>query len=126
MENKTEKRGVTGKGFVKNDPRINRKGRPRSFDQLRKLAQEIADEEVTDRRGEKIRLAEAILRSWAQSKEPILQKSFMEYAYGKVPDKLETDPLENRQTLILHYGHEFDRLEREGLLGNGDERPNCK
>src|SRR6266567_4346751 len=91
LQTTTKQRGgITGKGFVKGDPRINRKGRPKSFDQLRKLAQQIADEEVTDRRGEKIRLAEAILRSWAESKEPMLQKSFMEYAFGKVPDKIET------------------------------------
>lgn len=30
--------------FVKSDPRINRKGRPKSFDGLRALAQEIAHE----------------------------------------------------------------------------------
>jgi hypothetical protein len=121
MENETEERGgVTGKGFVKGDPRINRKGRPRSFDQLRKLAQEIADLEVTDRKGNKLRLAEAILRSWAGSKEPILQKAFMEYAFGKVPDKLETDSLENKTTLILHYAHEKEKVERDRLLDNGE------
>ena len=47
--------------------------------------------------------------------EPILQKAFMEYSFGNVPDKLETNPLEERKTLILRYGHEFKRLqEREG------------
>ena len=68
---------------------------------------------VTDKKGAKIRLCEAILRSWANSKESILQKAFMEYAFGKVPDKLETSPLEDRKVLILHYGHErdFKRLE---------------
>jgi hypothetical protein len=35
-----------------------------------------------------------------------------------VPDKLETNPLENKQTLILHYGHERERIERERLLGD--------
>jgi hypothetical protein len=59
------------------------------------------------------RLAEAILRSWAESKEPILQKAFMEYSFGKVPDRLETNPLGDRKMLILHYGHERElkRLE---------------
>ena len=35
---------VPGGPFRKGDPRINRKGRPKSFDQLRSLAQEIAHE----------------------------------------------------------------------------------
>jgi hypothetical protein len=113
MENKNQSRGVTGKGFVKGDPRINRKGRPRSFDQLRKLAQEIADEKVTDGHGNKIALVQAILRSWVESKEPMLQKAFMEYAFGKVPDKLETNPLENKTPLILHFGHERAKRDRQ-------------
>ena len=104
----------------KGDPRINRKGRPRSFDQLRKLGQAIAGETVTTSRGARITLAEAILRRWAESKEPQLQKAFMEYAFGKVPDKLETNPLEGAKTLILHYGHE--RPERERLENGSDSR----
>src|SRR6516225_5579875 len=107
----TQKHGL--KPFVKGDPRINRKGGPKSFDELRKLGQAIAGETVTTSRGTRITLAEAILRSWAESKEPQLQKAFMEYSFGKVPDKLETNPLEEGKTLILHYGHERElkRLE---------------
>ena len=63
-----------------------------------------------------MRCVEAILRSWAKSDEPQLQRAFVGYAFGKVPDKLETDPLENKQTLILHYGHERERIERDRLL----------
>jgi hypothetical protein len=103
METKNQR--AVGKPFVAGDSRINRRGRPKSFDELRKLGQAIAQEMVTTSRGARITLAEAILRSWAESKEPTLQKSFMEYAFGKVPDKLET-PLEERTTLILNYGHE--------------------
>ena len=52
------------------------------------------------------------------SREPALQRAFVEYAFGKVPDKLETDPLENKTRLVLHYGHERERIERERLLGD--------
>jgi hypothetical protein len=50
--------------------------------------------------------AEQVLRRWADSPEPALQKAFVEYAFGKVPDKLETTGLENKPVLILHYAHE--------------------
>ncbi len=97
--------GVTGKGFVKGDPRINRRGRPKSFDELRKLAQELANEEVEDKKLGKVIRARSILRQWSESKEPMLQVKFMEYAFGKVPDKLEGVRFPT-QTLILHYDHE--------------------
>lgn len=77
------------KPFTKGDPRINRRGRPRSFDALRELAQQIAHEPtqiIVD--GHKVTVAEAILRQWAQSKNPQLQRAFIEVAFGKVPDNL--------------------------------------
>ena len=77
--------GITGKGFVHGDPRINRKGRPRSFDQIRKLAVLVAAEQ--DENG--ITRALEILRDWAKSKEVAKQAKFMEYGYGKVPDKVD-------------------------------------
>jgi hypothetical protein len=80
------------KPFQKGDPRINRKGRPKSFDALRELAQQIGHEPtqiVVD--GHKVTVTEAILRQWAQSKNPQLQRAFIEIAYGKVPDKLDVN-----------------------------------
>ena len=76
------------KPFKKGDPRINRKGRPRNFDALRELAQQIGHEPVTigDKR---LTVTEAILRQWAQSKNPQLQRAFIEIAFGKVPDKVD-------------------------------------
>ncbi|HEV2714448.1 MAG TPA: hypothetical protein VGU64_04235 [Terriglobales bacterium] len=122
MEKQQKNRQQRGlKNFVKGDSRINRNGRPRGFDALRKKAQEIASEMVTDSVGNKMRCVEAMLRSLAKSSDPVLQRAFIEYAFGKVPDKLETNPLENKKTLILHYGHEFKRLERDRLLG--DDNP---
>ena len=77
--------------FAKGDPRINRKGRPKTFDELRELAQQIAhetvkaggNEVVID--GHRVTVTEMILRQWATSKDARLQQAFMEWAYGKVP-----------------------------------------
>ena len=79
----------TGKGgFQERRHQINRKGRPKSFDGLRELAKQIAHEtvEVGDKR---LTVTEVILRQWAQSKNPQLQKGFLEIAFGKVPDNME-------------------------------------
>ena len=88
--------GATGKGFVKGDPRINRKGRPKSFDALRELAQQIAHEEAHTSDGQpvvifgrKVTNAELILRRWLASKDARLQMHVMEIAFGKVPQSIE-------------------------------------
>ena len=72
--------------FVKGDPRINRKGRPRNFDALRELAQHIAHEKV---KGTAWSRVELILRHWASSDKAELQRAFIDIAYGKVKDELE-------------------------------------
>ncbi len=79
------------------DPRRNTKGRPKSFEHFREIAQEIAQT-----RGQ----AERILNDWANSPDVQKQKAFIEYAFGKVPDKLETTGLENKPVVFLHYAHE--------------------
>ena len=90
-----------GKPFVKGDPRINRKGRPKSFDALRQLAQQIAHEEAKAKDkdtgafvpvvidGHVATTTELILRKWASSNDPRLQMAFIEVAFGKVPNPVE-------------------------------------
>ena len=82
--------------FKKGDPRINRKGRPKTFDALRVLAQQIAHEVAKTKTGDpviienrKVTVAEAILRKWASSSNAKLQQQFIEVAFGKVPAAVE-------------------------------------
>ncbi len=83
------------KPYVKGDPRINRSGRPKTFDQLRSLAQEIAHEAAASGgkpviiNGKTVTVTEVIMRQWAQSKDPRLQQKFVEIAFGKTPDIVE-------------------------------------
>src|SRR5271157_1445554 len=101
-----KKPGTFEKGSGK-DPRINRKGRPKSFDALRELAQQIAHEEARSRSeskdadgnpipgkpiiidGHVVTVTEAIMRQWATSKDPRLVQAFINYAYGTPPTKTE-------------------------------------
>ena len=85
----------SGKPFVKGDPRINRRGRPKNFDAFRELAQAISHEVALKQgeplviNGHTVTVAEAILRQWATSKDPRLQMAFIEMAYGKPPQRTE-------------------------------------
>lgn len=78
--------GVTGKGFVKGDPRINRRGRPKSFKQLRALAVSIASEPVKD--GDTITRIEKMLRDMIKSDNPSDRALILKYGWGNVPDEV--------------------------------------
>jgi hypothetical protein len=121
------------KPFVAGDPWINRRGRPKNFDAIRELAQAIAHEKTAGDNGKAVTIVESILRSWAKSKDLQAQKAFMEYAFGKVPDKIEGVQLP-KQTLILHYGNDRPgfrpdsgpsalRLKQQSATGDGNPEP---
>jgi len=101
--------------FRKGDPRINRKGRPKSFDALRALAQQIAHEEALAGgepiifNGKKATVTEMILRQWASSKNHQLQKAFIEIAFGKVPDALDVTSGGN-PIQVIGLGIDTDKL----------------
>ena len=69
--------------------RRNNKGRPKSFDALRKLAQSIAAEELQSTDGDVITRIEALLRVMSTSRNPADRKTFLEYAFGKPKDELQ-------------------------------------
>ena len=90
------------KPFVKGDKRINRKGRPKSFDALRKLAQQIAAEELQSTDGDTITRIEALLRVMSTSRNPADRKTFLEYAFGKPKEEIEQTG-ESKIELIVKY-----------------------
>lgn len=107
------------KPFKKGDERINRGGRPRSFDAARAIARRIAEEMVTvsGAGGKSVEMsrAEVIFRQWAQSKNPISQQNFIYAAFGKVPDEIVINP-ESRIILEVEYV--------DGANGNGNGNGN--
>lgn len=74
------------KPFKKGDPRINRYGRPKSFDVLRKLALRIASEPAAIKDGYTVTKIEAMLNNMMASRNAAHNKTFLEYAFGKVPE----------------------------------------
>ena len=106
------KHKTVGKPFEPGDPRINRTGRPKTYEELRRTADMIASEMIPGPNGEMISRGELLLRNWIKSKNPILQRSFIEYWVGKVPDRIETTGIEDKTVLVLHYQHEREAIER--------------
>ena len=90
------------KPFTKGEKRINRKGRPKSFDALRKLAQSIAAEELQSTDGDVITRIEALLRVMSTSRNPADRKTFLEYAFGKPKEEIEQTG-ESKIELIVKY-----------------------
>ncbi len=85
-----QRKKLSGRPFVKGDPRCNRKGRPRHFDDFRAFGLKLAQKKINDpKTGEELTFAEALIRKMATSDEPALIKLFIEYTFGKVPDKVE-------------------------------------
>lgn len=93
--------------FVKGDKRINRHGRPRSFDALRKLAIKIAGETIPGANGDDITRIEAMLRVLTSSKAPADRALFLAYAYGKPKEEIEHSG-EIETKVIIEYSDNND------------------
>lgn len=102
--------------FSKDDPRINRNGRPKNFDALRELAKDIGYEPVDIRQDPVARnWIEAILRDWMTSKSFQKQQAFMQCAFGKVPDKIEITQ-ERNKIIVTWMGEEEEPQNEPGYL----------
>jgi hypothetical protein len=83
-----------GKPFVKGDSRINRKGRPKTFDAFRALSLDVLAEPAKGADGQPIIIdghvatnVEMIVRSWM--KDGKRQQALIEAAFGKVPQQVD-------------------------------------
>ena len=99
-----------GKPFTKGDPRINRKGRPRNFDQLRRLAISILSEPAKGADGQPIvidghiaTIVEIVLRTAMRS--PRFAQLLLEVAYGKVPDRVEVSGRDGAPIEVRAYDY---------------------
>lgn len=93
------------KQFVKGDSRINRKGRPKSFDALRALTQQIACEDIVGSDGTTRTAVEIIMRKMA-TENP---ERFLEIGFGKVPTPIEHTgkdggPIETKRNVNVEIG----------------------
>ena len=96
--------------FVKGDPRINRKGRPRTFDQLRRLALSLLNEPVKGPDGQPLVIdghiatrVELILRGAMNN--PRFAQWILEVAYGKVPDRVEVSGRDGAPLKVQAYDY---------------------
>lgn len=85
--------------FVKGDNRINRKGRPKSADQLRVLAKTLGFEMAVDDDGDPIffngrpiTVIERIMLDWATSKDSRKQMLFVQYGWGSPIEETPPPP----------------------------------
>jgi hypothetical protein len=121
------------KPFKKGDARINRKGRPKSFDAFRELSQAISHEQAATKTGEPViidghiaTVAEMILRQWATSKDARLQQAFIEYAFGKPPQRQEVTGADGgavKQEITVKDGSIISKLLPELTAGRTKKPP---
>ena len=92
--------------FVKGkDKRRNTKGKPKDFLALRKLAQQIAAEDLQSTDGDVITRIEALLRVMSSSKNPADRALFLAYAFGKPKEEIAMNNSGETVTkVIIEYG----------------------
>ena len=113
------KKKVPGKPFTKADPRINRLGRPKSFDEARKAAVAMFDQKVVVEMtsgplaGKKVAMSrfEMLMMDWITSRNFQKQAKAIEVAYGKGADNvlmnIDLNTLTNAQLERLSKGEDI-------------------
>jgi len=78
--------------FVKGDPRINRKGRPKNITLLRAIFEARADKNIADFMRPDTNCIEAIADDWLNSSDYRKQRAALEIIFGKLEHEPEKEP----------------------------------
>lgn len=118
--------GVTGKGFSKGDPRINRRGRPKTFDQLREMVKAVGHEQIT---GTELSRIMAKIRKMYASDHPRDSELLLQYGWGKVKEEAELDVKLNWIEKAKANNIDPDEIDRRARIAlesdsGSDTRPN--
>jgi hypothetical protein len=123
---KQQKKKPRGKAFDKNDPktgekdpRINRKGRPRSSDELKKFVLDIFEEEGENRiTGQKVTILRQMVLKMALDGTPSDRIHLMDRGFGKVPDEVIVS-YDDLQKIIDYLPQDMlERLAKGESLGD--------
>lgn len=119
----------TGKGgFVKGDKRINRKGRPKTFDKLRAMVQETlnGDLKIKKPTGETVETTRLrlMLESMTTGGNPADHRLLLEYGFGKVKEEVDVNLTWKERAREAGYDpQEIEELARSaiGRVGAGSD-----
>ena len=103
--------------FVKDDPRINRKGRPRTLAELRETIQAMGAEPISDQ----LTRLDLLLRSMYSGWSATDRKTILEYGWGKIVQPFTVEDNRSDSELVTEFRKLLDIIATgAGAVGDHD------